>query len=314
MLITIGAFDGFHRGHAGLLRLCRQYSDDWGVVTFQPHPGEFMGRLHPLFTLKERELVRKVLGIPKMFVLRFDDSLMRLSTADFWHLLRERLDVDGVVIGSDFRFGYGREGSAQSLRDMATADGLKRVIIAPLIDKAEYSSTVIRRHIMAGNADMAGKLLGYPYFVISRVIHGEGRGRTMNFPTANLDISGRVIPAWGVYSSAVLVNGSWHCGALSIGNNPTFTPGQSASAEVHVPGFDGDIYGHEVIMLMLGRVRNIRKFPGAQALSLQIASDTQTCRDIYREVMCRDYVRSFTEKTRAICEQESFSPQIINLT
>ena len=191
------------------------------------------------------------------------------------------------------------------------------IAMTPLLDKQEYSSTVIRRNITAGNVDMAGKFLGYPYFVISSVIHGNQRGRTMNFPTANLDICGRVIPAYGVYSSAVWVNGSWHCGALSIGNNPTFGGIEAARVEVHVLDFDGDIYGHEVIMLILGRVRDIRTFQGKEALSLQIGRDIDACRDIYREVICREYIQAFTENVQRIyscCEKETFSPQIINLT
>ena len=318
MLITIGAFDGFHSGHAELLRLCRENArgGDWSVVTFHPHPSEFIGKIHTLFTLREREIIRRILGIPHMFVLKFDDRLMNLSPEKFWRLLRERLNVDGIVMGSDFRFGHGREGSAESLREMAIADGIlsQRVIIADVIDKAEYSSSTIREHITAGNVRTAANLLGYPYFVIGRVVHGNERGRTMHFPTANIEAGkGRVIPAYGVYSSAVYVNNSWHCGALSIGNNPTFGDIHAARAEVHLPDFSGDIYGHEVMMMILDRVRDIRKFSGKDELMTQITRDIDTCREIYREVMTQTDTKTFAHNAEKIYSFHEIEPQIINL-
>ena len=317
MLVTIGAFDGFHKGHAELLRLCRDNArgDDWGVVTFEPHPSLFMGRLHPLFTLREREIIRRFLGIPNMYVLRFDDSLMNLSPAKFWHLLRSRLNVDGLVMGSDFRFGHGREGCAKSLAQLARNDGITRIIIADVVDKPRYSSSTVRKNITIGNISLAADILGYPFFMLSRVIHGSARGRTMHFPTANLELKGgRVIPAYGVYSAAVLVNGAWHCGALSVGNNPTFHDVTGTRAEVHILDFDGDIYGEEVMMLLLGRVRGIETFTDKEALTAQIGHDTEECRKIYREVMSREDTQSFTKSARQYISHETITPEIINLT
>ena len=303
MLITIGAFDGFHKGHAELLRICRENADgdDWGVVTFHPHPSEFMGKIHPLFTQSEKELIRRVLNIPKMFVLKFDDALMRMSPQNFWRLLRETLNVDGLVVGSDFHFGFGRSGNAEALREMALADGLKRVIVADVLRKPEYSSSTIRENITAGNVDMAGKILGYPYFMMSRIIHGSERGRTMNFPTANLAADGgRIIPAYGVYSSAVLVGGTWYCGALSIGNNPTFGDIDGTRIEVHLLDFSGDIYGREVIALVLGRVREIRTFADKSALTAQISRDINECRRIFREEMTKEDTKNFAKRAEEV--------------
>ena len=287
MLITIGAFDGFHKGHSELLRICRELtknSGDWGVVTFNPHPSVFMGKIQPLFMLQERELIRRVLGIPKMYVLKFDDEMMRLSPSEFWRFLRDRIDVDGLVMGSDFHFGYGRSGDAEALRELARSDGIERVIIADLKDKPRYSSTTIREAIMAGNVETAAEILGYPFFMIGRVIHGNERGRTMKFPTANIAVN-KMMPAYGVYSSAIFINGRWYCGALSVGNNPTFNDVEGTRAEVHVLDFDGDIYGEEVITMILGRVRGIRKFSGKDELSAQITNDVAECRRIYDNYM-----------------------------
>lgn len=316
MLITVGAFDGFHKGHAELLRVCRENADgdNWGVVTFDPHPSEFLGTHRSLFTLKEKEFIRRVLNIPNMFVLKFDAELMRMTPENFWRSLRERLNVDGLVMGSDFRFGHGRAGNAESLRDMAIADGLSRVKIVPLLDKKEYSSSTIRENISCGKIHEAGKFLGYPFFMMSRIIHGNERGRTIHFPTANLDVSGRVIPAYGVYSSAVLVNGSWHCGALSIGNNPTFGDIHETRAEIHILDFHGDVYGEKLLTLILNRVRDIRTFENESALANQIGHDINECRKIYMEVMTQEDTKIFAGRAKEIYSlHDNFTPNIINL-
>ena len=282
MLITIGAFDGFHKGHAQLLNVCRQSSLDggWGVVTFHPHPSVFMGKVKPLFTLEEKKLISKILGIPEMFVLKFDEALKNLTPEEFWRLLTSKINVDGVVMGSDFRFGRNREGNADSLRELAIADGLSpsRIITLNLVKKSEYSSSVIRNLTASGKVKKAAEILGYPFFMMGKVIHGDERGRTMKVPTANLEFDEkRIVPAFGVYACAVLVRGSWHCGALSIGNNPTFNV-DGTRIEVHLPDFNGNIYGEEIIVMFLERVRDIRKFAGKDELISQIKIDIDECR------------------------------------
>ena len=166
MLITIGAFDGFHKGHAELLRTCSNnaINNDWGVVTFYPHPSEFMhARFHSLFTLKERELIRQVLGIPKMYVLKFDETLKNLTPEKFWQLLCEKINVNGLVMGSDFHFGRGRSGSAESLKALAESQGLNNIMIVDVLNKPSYSSSVIRRKILAGDIAVANDILGYNF-------------------------------------------------------------------------------------------------------------------------------------------------------
>ena len=207
MIITIGSFDGFHRGHAALLELCRTYSgsDGWGVVTFYPHPSEYIsGQAHSLFTLREREFIRNLLEIPNMYILEFNEALKNLTPLQFWRLIREKFSVDGLVMGTDFHFGRNREGSADYLARLAQHDGLSKIFVLALIDKAKYSSSHVRSLIQTGNVKEAASVLGYPYFMLSRVIKGDQRGRTMNYPTANLEIAdGKIIPAEGVYCSAV---------------------------------------------------------------------------------------------------------------
>ena len=285
MVITIGAFDGFHKGHAELFRKCREISSDWGVVTFEPHPAEFMGRIKPLFRLKEKKLLGKFLGIPEICVLKFDEALKNLTPEKFWDFLKSKIEVDGLVIGSDFHFGHGRSGNAELICELAVADGISRsrVITVDLVNKSEYSSSALRQLVSTGNVRKASELLGYPFFIVSRVIHGDERGRTMGIPTANLEVDeGRVIPADGVYSCAVRAKGEYRCGAVSIGNNPTFNL-EGTLIEVHLPGFNGDIYGEEITVMFLERLRGMRKFSGKEELILQIQKDIDESRRGFSE-------------------------------
>lgn len=317
MLVTIGSFDGFHKGHAELLDICRKNSvaDDWAVITFYPHPSEYMNRLkHSLFTLKERELARLVLGIPKMYVLEFSETLRSLEPPEFWRLLRDRFGVDGLVMGSDFHFGINRSGTAKSLAELARSDGITRIYIAELKEKGIYSSSLIRQKVLAGDVESAAGILGYPWFMTGNIIHGNERGRTMNYPTANLNISGkRIVPAYGVYSSAVLVNGEWHCGAVSIGNNPTFHDVEGTRGEVYILDFDGDVYGDELSVFFLGHIREIRTFGSKEELMRQIEKDIVSCRRVYEEVIGQTETQKFLERTRQIYISQKINPEIIKL-
>ena len=316
MLITIGAFDGFHKGHAELLRLCREISggSDWGVLSFYPHPSQFMNALpHTLFTLRERELIRRVLGIPNMYVLEFSDALRNLAPSEFWRLIRERFGVDGIVMGSDFRFGLNGAGTAEYLAGLARSEGLEHVITVPLLDKSEYSSSKARECFASGNVVEAAEIFGYPLFMMGRILHGYGRGHTMSFPTANIDIKDRIIPAFGVYASAVLVNGEWHCGAVSVGTNPTFGDVREVRCEVNIQDFHGDIYGEELPVFFLGRVRDMKAFSGREELMRQIEHDIETCRRIYGEVMDKAETRRFLDEARRVYGRYDLSTEVIRL-
>ena len=318
MLITIGAFDGFHRGHEELLDICRRNAEgnDWGVVSFYPHPYEFMHKTnHSVFTLSERELIRNIIGIPNMYVLKFDDALRNLQPEEFWKLLRERFNVDGLVMGSDFHFGLNRSGNAESLAELARHDGINRIIIADLLNKGRYSSSNVRNEILAGNVKSACEILGYPFFMMSNIIHGNQRGRKMNFPTANLNLSEHhIIPKSGVYASIVLVEHEYHCGALSIGNNPTFKDVNELRAEVHILDFHGDVYDSIMPVFLIERVRDIKTFKNESALMTQIENDIQLCRRIYEEVMRREDMKKFFESAeRVYYSKKNFVPEIIQL-
>lgn len=314
MLITIGAFDGFHRGHAELLRLCRENAsgDEWGVVTFWPHPGEYMHKLsHAMFTLKERELLRRVLNIPNMYVIEFSEGLRNLAPYEFWRLVRERFRVDGLVMGSDFHFGLNRAGNAEYLSRLAHRDGLKNIVIATLLDKPKYSSSIARARIEAGDMTGAYEILGYPFFMIGKVLHGNERGRAMNYPTANVDISGRIVPAEGVYACAVALKGELFAGAMSLGKNPTFGDVKELRCEVHILDFDGNIYGEALPVFILNKIRGMRRFSSYDELAEQIGYDVERSREIFANM--DESMKTFSVNAGKIYSSHAMTLGVIRL-
>ncbi|MDR3265780.1 MAG: riboflavin biosynthesis protein RibF [Synergistaceae bacterium] len=296
MIVVLGSFDGFHRGHALLFRHAAELAAppgiDWGVVTFDPHPGLFMGELKTtLFTRRERELIRIFLGVPRIVGLRFDDELAHLTPCQFWDFLRESVDVDGVVVGRDFRFGYRRTGDVALLEQYCREADLSFVAVETLMlqegkKSVKASSSLIRSRVEAGECDLAARVLGYPWFVWAEVVHGFGRGTGLGFPTANLSVpETKLLPADGVYSVAVLVAGSWRGGALSIGRNPTFDDVEGIRAEVFVLDYEGDLYEASLPVLFLARLRGQERFRDGEHLALQIQADVERSRAIFRRAL-----------------------------
>lgn len=289
MILTIGAFDGFHRGHSRLLELSREAAESlgtgWGVLTFWPHPGVFIGKIDSaVFTVSERDLIRRVLGVPSLFMLDFSEQLRNMEPRDFLYAVFDKFGARGFVVGSDFRFGRGGAGDAAFIeRFCADAKLLFRSAEPVLHGGVRCSSTDVRAAVMRGDPEAAAAILGYPWFFLSGVVHGDARGRTLGFPTANLCISDRrVMLPPGVYAAALPVDGKLRCGALSIGDNPTFGGVGETRAEVFVLDFDGDMYGRKFPVFVLKRLRPMMKFAGADELSRQIAADTEMCREVFR--------------------------------
>ena len=309
MLITVGAFDGFHKGHEKLFEACRENSvnDDWGVVTFSPHPAEYFGKLnHAMFTLKERGILSKIFDVPNFFVFNFDENFR------FINILIKNFNVSGIVIGSDFHFGRERLGSADYLEKIYK-DKIK-IFKLNLFDKKIYSSSQAREKILSGDVENAKKILGYPFFMISDIVHGNARGRTMNFPTANINLENRIIPADGVYATAVMVDKKFHCGALSVGNNPTFNDVHEKRAEVFITDFSGDIYGSEISVFFLERIREIKTFENKDALIEQINLDVKNCEEIFRNSLNDSGTKKFFEKfMKVYCGNKNFEPEVIDI-
>ena len=285
MIAVLGAFDGFHRGHAYLFERAKEtaasLSVEWGGVTFDPIPGFYIGAVENiLFTLRERELARLFLGIPKLVTLKFDDELARFSPERFWEYLREQITVDGIVVGRDFRFGCRRIGDARLLEQYCREAGLSFLSVDLLRHMGvKISSTAVRAGVEAGQCELAARELGYPYFMLAKVSHGLERGRKLGFPTANLDVpKTKLMPYDGVYAAAVLIKGEWKAGALSVGQNPTFGDVSDVRTEVFVLDYDGDLYDDDLLVFFLSRLRPQERFESAEQLVTQIGDDVERSR------------------------------------
>ncbi|MDR2176087.1 MAG: riboflavin biosynthesis protein RibF [Synergistaceae bacterium] len=288
MIAVLGAFDGFHRGHALLLERAEEMApsrDDFGVVTFNPHPGLFLGTLKAtLFTPEESKLIRLFLGVPRAVELRFDEALAGLSPRLFWNFLRERVPVEGVVVGRDFRFAAGRSGDVPLLESFCREEAIPFCAVDILKHlNAKISSSSVRAHVSAGRCGSAAEELGYPYFIRAEVVHGLERGRSLGFPTANLNVSRtKLLPADGVYSVAVLVQGRWSAGALSIGKNPTFRDVSETRVEVFLLDSEGDLYEESLLVFFLSRLRPQERFESAEQLVRQIGTDVEEAKAAFR--------------------------------
>lgn len=289
MIVVLGSFDGFHKGHAILFDRARELAFslkmEWGAVTFDPHPGLFLHELPTtLFTTRERELIRLFLEIPNLVSLKFDEELAHLSPQCFWDFLRNSIQIDGIVVGRDFRFGYRRTGDVSLLEDYCGEAGLPFAAVNALEHRGtKISSSAIRSFVQIGRCDLAMKELGYPWFVWSKVVHGEGRGATLGFPTANLDVPGtKLLPDDGVYAVAVPVDGIWRAGALSIGNNPTFGDIREVRVEVFILDYNGNLYETCLPVFFLARLRPQMSFDSGEQLALQINADVERSRAIFQ--------------------------------
>jgi riboflavin kinase / FMN adenylyltransferase len=290
--VAIGNFDGVHRGHREVIRTAAGHAGalgrPLGVVTFEPHPREVLNpaaapaRLTPL--RRKAELLRD-LGVEHLYVLRFDQRLMRLSAAAFVAgVLLGDLQAAAITTGRDFRFGHKRQGDTDLLAELATRQGRPVTAVDPVIVAgAACSSTGIRTALADGLIDRANELLGYDYALEGVVRPGDQRGRTIGFPTANVHPLGRrpMLPATGVYAvRAGLRRGAetvWRPAVANLGRRPTFD-GRSLLLEVHLLEGGGDLYGQRLRVAFTHRLRGEHKFAGLDELKAQITRDCERAR------------------------------------
>jgi riboflavin kinase/FMN adenylyltransferase len=287
-VVAVGNFDGVHRGHAALVDQARQLGESIGgpvtIMTFDPHPLQLLAPeryLPPLTTADDRAALLRSIGADGVVTLQTDMDLLHLSPDEFfWRILVERFKATGLVEGFNFRFGHGRAGSVDTLREFcATASLSLRVAAAFEIDGAVVSSSRVRDALMAGDVTGAARLLNRPYHVRGTVVAGAKRGRTIGFPTANLGTVPTLLPADGVYAVRAQVGEQDWPGAANIGPNPTF--GEHArKIEVHLLGFAGDIYGQAIKVDFVKRLRGTRPFAGAAELIEQLNRDVAETRQL----------------------------------
>ena len=288
--VAMGNFDGVHLGHQSVLALAHaaaaELAAPFGVVTFEPHPRAFFAPGAPpfrLMTADARARRLEKLGVEVLYELPFGAKLAALDPEAFARdVLVGGLGVRHVVVGADFRFGKGRSGDVEALRELGAAHGFG-VTAAPLLSDArgDFSSTAIRAALSEGRPEEAARMLGHWHRIEGEVRHGDKRGRDLGFPTANLWLEGLHLPRFGVYAVLVDVLDGPHrgryAGAGSIGVRPTF--GESRpNLEVHLLDFDGDLYGSELSVALVAFQRPELKYDGPEPLVRQMQADVAEAR------------------------------------
>lgn len=295
-VVTIGTFDGVHKGHqaviARLQEFAREYNGETVIFTFYPHPRLVTSpdetSLRLLTTLEEKIQLFEKLKIDHLIIYPFTHEFSQLSYSDFVEkILVEKIKTKCLVVGYDHKFGKNREGGFEYLRQCAEKYNFKvEKLDALLLDNTNVSSTKIRRALEEGNIINANQYLGYPFMLHGSVVEGRRVGREIGFPTANIEASDphKLIPGYGVYAVQILLNENIFPGMLNIGTRPTFDHNaDKRSIEVHIIDFDGDIYNNEVTLIFVDKIREEQKFSGVDALVEQLKSDKITALRILLE-------------------------------
>jgi riboflavin kinase/FMN adenylyltransferase len=288
-VVTVGTFDGVHQGHWAVLNEIVERARRTGrrsvLLTFDPHPLAIVRPdLAPrLLTspLEKKEILAES-GLDWVVFLRFTKALSELTPEAFViEVLEQRLGMRELVIGYDHGFGRGRSGDAETLQAIGQARGFTVDVVPPVRNgaAAPISSSKIRTLLESGDVAGAARGLGRPYAVRGVVVRGEGRGRTLGFPTANLriDAARKLIPLEGVYAVQAVLRRGTFSGALHLGPRPTF-PGAPPTMELHVLDFEGDLYGEVIRVDFISRIREVRPFASVDALLGQLSEDVETAR------------------------------------
>ena len=288
--LTIGVFDGVHRGHQEILSNLTAGAHQHGapavVLTFWPHPAVVLGKRYDLKTLTTPEERADLLGAQDVDVVithPFSPDFAKLSALDFMRRVSRHLGLRSLWIGYDFALGHNREGDLERLTEIGEKLGYKVQAIGPVVNGEDVlSSSLIRQRIREGNVSRAAENLGRYYSLSGPVIHGDGRGRKINIPTANIDYpKDKVIPANGVYACWARIGEEKLPAAINIGINPTFTPDkETPNVEAHILDFDRDLYGQELKLEFVQRLRDELKFDSVEALLKKIHEDIAQTREI----------------------------------
>ena len=290
-VVTFGVFDGIHTGHQTviktLLKRATQHQLMSVLIGFYPHPLAFLApeRCPPLLTpLSKRVEILQQLDINKIIMLRFDAQIAAMSPEYFVeHVLLKKCRARHVVVGYACQFGKDRAGNTEKLAELAKVYPFGVTIVPPTeIDGAPVHSTRIREALTRGNLRRGSQLLGRYYSLIGNVIPGDGRGRQIGFPTANINIQEQVCPPNGVYAIQAKLEGRQLDGVLNIGVRPTFD-GTTVQIESHFFDFDETIYGKSVEIFLIEKIRHERKFPNPEVLVQQIRRDINTAKKILAE-------------------------------
>jgi riboflavin kinase / FMN adenylyltransferase len=288
--VAIGNFDGLHHGHKAVIDAMQAAAAAQGLVptvlTFEPHPRRLFQPHGPAFRierLRDKLARLRAAGVQQVVMPRFDAAFARISAQDFLDkVLGEQLGARVVVTGENFVFGHQRQGDSQMLKLWGNKHNIQIVTVSPvLVDGQKCSSSAIRAAIAAGQVRTAAQLLGHDYRLRGRVVHGDGRGRTLGFATANVALPpGLLLPAYGVYAVRAWCDGVVMDGVANLGVRPTIAVGNRPSLEVHLFDTVQEIYGKTLEVSLVGRLRGEMKFAGLEALTAQIAHDSAMARTL----------------------------------
>ena len=281
---TIGFFDGVHLGHRFLIEQVKELAKDQGLrsalITFPVHPRQVMKsdyRPELLTTPEEKIELLKAQGVDYCIMLDFTVELSQLSALSFMKdILQQRYNVSTLIIGYDHRFGHNRSKGFEDYVRYGQQIGMNVYRAqACMIDDLNISSSLVRTHLLEGKIDLSTRYLGYNYSIEGVVVGGYRVGRTIGFPTANLDLreSNKLIPSDGVYAVRVEVKGCLYAGMLNIGYRPTLDNGSKKSIEVHILRFDEDFYDEKIRLFFVSRIRSEMKFSGLDELIAQLKRD-----------------------------------------
>ena len=293
--VTIGNFDGVHRGHARIVEqlknLAIKHNGPAKVFTFDPHPVRLLRPQlapPPLTWTSRKALLLEELGVDVTVVYPTNASLLELSAEDFFQqIIVDALGAKALVEGPNFAFGKGREGTIEVLQLLCDTNEVELQVVQPLLEEEDYvSSSRIRRAVAAGDIDAARRDLTRPYRLRGMVTHGMKRGSEIGFPTANLDAIDTLIPAPGVYAGVAITESCSLPAAIHVGGNPTFKE-DDHKFEVHIIGFEGNLYGQIMEVDMLSRIRGTVSFESAAQLKSQLQQDVAEAREIATEYLMR---------------------------
>jgi riboflavin kinase/FMN adenylyltransferase len=285
--VAIGNFDGVHRGHRAVIDRAVEHAHADRrpaiALTFEPHPRAFFRQDQPLFRLTPEPAKLRLLaaaGLDGAIIMNFDGKLAAVTAENFVaDILIKRLSIVGVVVGADFHFGKRRQGTPAFLQEQGEERGFEVDLVSPFLFRGKpVSSSAIREALGRGEVEEAAKLLGYPWFVSGKVVHGEKRGRALGYPTANLALDPTCGLAHGIYAVRVQIKGEIHDGVASFGRRPTF--GESAPLlEVFVFDFSADLYDEDIDVAFIGWIRPEARFDSADVLVKQMDADSSLARE-----------------------------------
>ena len=295
-IVTVGVFDGLHIGHQAVIQQVLTQSERFKlaslVLTFDPPPLAFLTpeKCPPaLTTLPKKIEILEQLGVDGVVFARFDAYLQQMSPEAFvQQVLLHRLHARQVIIGYDWQFGKGRSGNAEALRQLGDRYQFGVMIVGPVqFHGIPVHSTRVREAIAGGNLNLVSDLLGRRYSIMGEVMQGDGRGRQIGFPTANIDAGNQMLPPSGVYAIQVKLEGRMLNGVMNMGTRPTFD-GEKFQIETHLFDFEKMVYGKKMEIFFIEKIRDERKFPDPEMLVNQIKQDVATAKAILNQTKDRN--------------------------